>query len=63
MKKIKCDVCKHKFLPTKEKLYEAREFDSPFTRPTLYDAMDCPVCGCQNILQVRFEDANTKARK
>ena len=59
MSKITCKVCGHVFEPTKERHYIAREKTELFLiasnkmEPTLYDAFDCPTCGCQYIAKER----------
>lgn len=60
-KDVFCDVCGKKIDLTPERHYIAREpmeirgaFDfSSNMEPTLYDAIDCPFCGSQNILHER----------
>lgn len=56
-KMIVCAVCGNEFAPYNEHHYIARDgreigalaaFKS-VTEPTLYDAYDCPACGCQYI--------------
>lgn len=55
-----CCVCGRDFPLVWEERYVARN-ETPTglaalagnSEPTLYDAIDCPYCGCQNILQVR----------
>ena len=58
MKKIKCKVCKTKFLGTKETLYLAIEKLSALTALTApvktFECFDCPKCGCQNAVNVRM---------
>lgn len=69
MSKITCKVCGHVFELTKERHYIAREKTELFLiasnkmEPTLYDAFDCPNCGCQCITKERkraFERGNKK---
>lgn len=55
-----CCVCGRDFPLVREGQYVARnETPAGLTalvgviEPTLYDAIDCPHCGCQNILQPR----------
>lgn len=52
-KKQTCKVCGNKFELKKENRYTASRRESIFCIPTYYDAFDCPVCGCQNIVGVR----------
>lgn len=59
--KMKCKVCGEDFLLTILGHYIARDEEvTGFTQTlvrhdetTLYDAFDCPMCGCQNIMQKR----------
>lgn len=55
-----CCVCGRDFPLVWEEQYTARDREPEGIatlvggrEPTLYDAMDCPHCGCQNILQSR----------
>lgn len=67
---LACKGCGHKFEVTAKEHYIARD-DTPgglIAPPemTLYDAFDCPVCGCQIIVQERkraFQECKTKVSK
>lgn len=52
------EIVKCKVTPTKEEIYiaeEPRAFVDALTKPPLqFSAMDCPRCGCQIALAVRF---------
>lgn len=57
-KKKKCGVCGYRFTPTKEEIYTAEEprsmaecLSKPITR---FSAINCPRCGCQITLAIRF---------
>ena len=58
--KIKCKICGCEFTPVIDKHYIARD-NSEFGISTafkhieenIYDAFDCPACGCQVIAQER----------
>lgn len=57
---IKCKVCGCEFTPVIDKHYIARDngesgLTTAFkhTEGNLYDAFDCPACGCQIIAQER----------
>lgn len=56
-RKRKCEVCGHRFAPTKEAIYTVEEprtvLEALTTAPTRFSAMDCPRCGCQIALAVR----------
>lgn len=61
MRKIKCTVCGTKFKVLKEQTYriEVNVFDKimEVIEPRkVYDAIDCPVCGCQRRLTLREKD-------
>lgn len=48
---LKCNVCSHEFSASAEKHYVARNNHTLFGgEEILYDAFDCPVCGCQIII-------------
>lgn len=58
--KIKCKVCEHEFCPTKVDHYIARSEGRTGIaaigggcETEIYDAFDCPVCGCQIVTQER----------
>lgn len=57
-KKKTCGVCGYRATPTKEEIYVAEEprgfMDALTKPPTRFSAMDCPRCGCQIALAVRF---------
>lgn len=57
-RKQTCGVCGYRAMPTKEEIYiaeEPRAFVDALTKPPLqFSAMDCPRCGCQIALAVRF---------
>ena len=58
-KKRKCYVCGAGIALRKELVYRVREAILPlaeaFTRtPAVFDAMDCPVWGCQQVLATRM---------
>lgn len=57
-KKRTCGVCGYRVTPTKEEIYVAEEprgFMDALTKPPMrFSAMDCPRCGCQIALAVRF---------
>lgn len=49
----KCAVCGKRFKLKKENKYETIKYSDEifgFKRPILYEAFDCPKCGCQNIV-------------
>lgn len=61
MKKLKCKICECEFVPEKKEHYVARTdgktgvvsmFKSN-DETGLFDAFDCPQCGCQVIAQER----------
>lgn len=59
VKKVKCNVCNHKFLVDKEKITQFVETSGLTTilkEVKVYDAMDCPKCGCQKVLWPRFTE-------
>ena len=59
IKKKLCYVCGAKITVKKDLVYLVREREVPvsevFVRtPAVYDAMDCPHCGCQQLLATRL---------
>lgn len=59
-KNIKCNICGSEFVPSIDKHYIARDngktgVSEAFSHneEKLYDTFDCPVCGCQVIVQER----------
>lgn len=57
-RKQTCGVCGYRVTPKKEEIYVAEEprgIMETLTKPPLqFSAMDCPRCGCQIALAVRF---------
>lgn len=59
MATVECKSCGHVFELTEQWHYIAREKTEMFLiasnkmEPTLYDAFDCPNCGCQYIVNER----------
>lgn len=58
--KIKCKVCGHEFTPVIDKHYITRDngesgISTAFkhVEGNMYDAFDCPACGCQVVAQER----------
>ncbi len=57
IKKVKCNVCNYKFFIEKEKVKEVVEdngVSGVMTGKKIYNAIDCPNCGCQKILWPRM---------
>lgn len=53
--KRKCDVCGRYFKIRKENTYRAfKPGGITFVR-SVFDAVDCPHCGCQHLLNIREE--------
>ena len=66
MKKIKCSICNYKFYIEKSKVKmvsESKGISGAISGNTLFDAIDCPKCGCQNILKVRLNEIETDLEK
>ena len=66
---LECKVCGCKFNPVKQSHYIVRDNErasslAPVLRsdaePTLYDAFDCPQCGCQVVAQPRKRKYRTR---
>lgn len=58
---MKCKICEKEFELKKEKKYLATEkvatFGTLAKLPKTFEAFDCPYCGCQNIVNIREEEA------
>lgn len=56
--KIKCKVCGKRFKPNKENVCLATEqvsfMQTLTTVAKTYEVIDCPRCGCQNLLNIRM---------
>ena len=56
---MKCKICGKRFKIMKENRYLATEKVAPFGTltklPKVFEAFDCPHCGCQNIVNTREE--------
>lgn len=55
---MKCKVCGKKFKPKKENKYLAQEaigVTTMFRHIKTYECFDCPVCGCQNFVNIRMD--------
>ncbi len=56
---MKCKVCGKRFKPKKENKYFAREATgvTNMLQPIkTYECFDCPVCGCQNFVNIRMDE-------
>ena len=57
-KKRKCYVCGAKLTIKKEHVYTAHEnktmLQAMTEKPSCFDVMDCPQCGCQQLLASRL---------
>lgn len=51
MKRQRCKVCGTFFDVVKEKVYWC---SGTGKASSVYEAMDCPTCGCQKLLDIRF---------
>lgn len=62
--KAKCKVCKHKFALSKEMLYVVQEVvcgvNIIVPQTKMFDAVDCPKCGCQLLLNIREPAVDVK---
>ena len=59
MNEITCKVCGNKFTPFKSKRYEVviptTSFGIYSGQPMIGEAFDCPMCGCQHIVNHRYK--------
>lgn len=64
---LKCNICGTEFPAVKERHYIARDngktgLSSAFSsndEEKIYDSFDCPMCGCQVVVQERKRDFET----
>lgn len=58
--KKKCKQCGYKFYLEKDNLCLVKErlsvTENLTKSPYIYEAFDCPVCGCQNIVGIREQN-------
>lgn len=63
-RKQKCKICGKRFNVIKDKVYiviETQGFAAALSTPAKkYDAIDCPRCGCQQVLWVRMPRLTNK---
>lgn len=57
--RIECSVCGHKFPIEKKSVYQVQDqpsFSDLLTgkTPVIFNAIDCPECGCQMVLKGRI---------
>lgn len=63
-RKQTCQICGNRFKVTKDQVYiviEKQGFAASLTTPApKFDAIDCPSCGCQQVLAVRMPRLSIK---
>ena len=55
--KKKCDICGNGINLKKKDIYLVNK---SFFPPLIYDAIDCPFCGCQTLLKIRYSKSTNK---
>ena len=55
IKILRCKVCNHPLNISKDNVYVVKVTNMLFGVSENQDATDCPYCGCQNLLQKRYE--------
>ncbi len=55
IKEVHCKVCNHILDINKGNVYQTRVENSFFHNVSIWDATDCPYCGCQNLLKERYD--------
>ena len=65
---MKCKVCGEKLRLDKERRYEVVKIPTGLgifsgERTTVFEAFDCPKCGCQNIVNVKEVSTNVANEK
>lgn len=56
IRKIKCKVCNYRFVPkaeNKKVIVESLSIHNALSGRKYYEAFDCPMCDCQNIVNIR----------
>lgn len=56
IRKIKCKVCNYRFVPkaeNKKVIGESLSIHNALSGRKYYEAFDCPMCDCQNIVNIR----------
>lgn len=56
IRKIRCKVCHYRFMPkteNKKVIVEPATINNIFSGRKYYEAFDCPMCGCQNIVNIK----------
>ena len=66
-KKMKCMVCGERFEPDRERTYQVQEVLTGLAALSgstkIHDAIDCPRCGCQTILNIRLPVLEERSRE
>lgn len=65
---MKCSICKKRFHIEMFNVYQVNETVANIVGkylPTdrVYDAIDCPSCGCQHLLKVRLPEVKDGVKK
>lgn len=63
MNEITCKVCGDTFTPFKSRRYEVIIPPISFglySQPKIGEAFDCPMCGCQHIVNTRYKTVKEK---
>ena len=60
--KLKCVLCSNRFEIEIDKKYVVK-IQEELINTAYYDAIDCPICGCQNIIWKRDETVDKFAEK
>ena len=55
---MNCKICEREISLTKEMRYDAKVVSDT---TNIHDAFDCPYCGCQNLLNVRYPRVNPES--
>ena len=66
IKKIKCHICNYKIHIEKSKVIKVTEnkgLSGIATGASIYNAIDCPNCGCQKILWTRLPEVSNVSKK
>lgn len=60
--KIKCNICSNGIRLKKNRVYLVNKLAFPAI-PEIYDAIDCPFCGCQTLLKIRYRKSEYQKNK
>lgn len=55
IKEVHCEICNQILDINKDNTYKVEVENVLFRSKAIHDATDCPYCGCQNLLNKRYQ--------